>query len=419
MWQGDAELKLKTRSVDRRLFTILMIVFVQMLGASMAFPILPLYAQSSFNMKAEVITLLLTAFFAAQFVAGPFIGRLSDQRGRLPILIFSQLGTVIAFLMIAVAQSAAVLFLARILDGVTGGNIVVAQAYVTDIAPEQRRTVTLGYVMAAIGLGFAIGPAVGGLLASAFGPQMPFVFAAAAAAGTVVLTHFTLEESLSPDERQRNRGSDAARLRPIALITNVPLVAVLSVSFFARFGMGLLIATLALFAEAVLFSGQSFAAVSLGVGAMLMVVGIGQIITQIVLLPAALKHFSDTSIVLMGAAARALSLFMLALAVEPLFGTASVVIFALGSGFLIPPLQSLLTKTVPVELRGAILGIYQSVMSLGVILSTAVAGLLFAVDPTIPNWVGGVLSCISLAPGLLLWNWARKHGRAPVAQLAS
>ncbi|MCY4021103.1 MAG: MFS transporter [Chloroflexi bacterium] len=412
-------MKLKKRSVDRRMVTILMIVFVQMFGTSMVHPILPLYAQSAFNMNAQVITLLLTAFFAAQFVAGPFIGRLSDRRGRLPVLIFSQMGTVIAFLMIAFAQSAAVLFLARILDGVTGGNIVVAQAYMTDIVPEHRRTVALGYVMAAFGLGFALGPAVGGILASAFGPQIPFVFAALAAAGTVVLTHLTLEESLSHDDRQRNRRSAAARLRPTALMTNVPLMAVLSVSFFARFGMGLLIATLALFAEAVLFAGQSFSSVSLGVGVMLMMVGIGQIITQIILLPAALSHFSDTLIVLMGAAARALSMFLLALAVEPLFGTLSVVIFAVGSGLLIPPLQSLLTKTVPAELRGAILGIYHSVMSLGVILSTAIAGLLFAADPTIPNWVGGALSCISLVPGFLLWHWARKNGRMPAAQLAS
>lgn len=419
MRKGYAGLKLKQRPIDRRMFTILMIVFVQMFGTSMVHPILPLYAQSAFNMSAEVITLLLTAFFAAQFVAGPFIGRLSDRRGRLPVLIFSQLGTVIAFLMIGFAQSAFVLFFARILDGVTGGNIVVAQAYMTDVVPEERRTVALGYLMAAFGLGFAVGPAVGGILASVFGPQIPFVFAAVAAAGTVMLTHFTLEESLSHDDRQRNRKNDGARLHPKALLTNVPLIAVLSVSFFARFGMGLLIATLALFAEAVLFSGQSFSSVSLGVGVMLMMVGIGQIITQVILLPAALDHFCDTSIVLMGAAARALSMFLLALAVEPLFGTLSVVIFAVGSGLLIPPLQSLLTKTVPAELRGAILGIYQSVMSLGVILSTAIAGVLFAADPSVPNWVGGALSCISLVPGLVLWNWARKNGHMPAARLAS
>ncbi len=419
MRPGNADLKLKMRSVDRRMFTILMIVFVQMLGTSMVYPILPLYAQSGFHMNAEMITLLLTAFFAAQFVAGPFIGRLSDRRGRMPVLIISQIGTVVAFLMIAVAQSAIVLFLARILDGVTGGNIVVAQAYMTDIVPENRRTVALGYVMAAFGLGFAVGPAVGGILASAFGPQVPFVFAAIAAAATVILTHCALEESLTREDRQRNRNSKAARLDPAALITNIPLVAVVSITFFARFGMGLLISTLALFAEAVLFPGQPFSSVTLGVGVMLMMVGIGQIITQVILLPAALNYFSDTLIVLMGAAARALSMFLLALSAEPLFGTVSAVIFAVGSGLLIPPLQSLLTKTVPAELRGAILGINQSVMSLAVILSTAIAGLLFAADPTIPNWVGGALSCISLVPGLLLWNWARRNGRMPAAQLAS
>ena len=392
------------------MFTILMIVFVQMVGTAMVHPILPLYAQEEFNMSANVITLLLTAFFAAQFFAGPFIGRLSDRRGRLPILIISQVGTVIAFLMIGFAQSVAVLFLARILDGVTGGNIIVAQAYVTDVVPERQRTVALGYVLAAFGLGFAIGPAVGGILASAFGPQIPFVFAAVAAAGTVILTYCTLEESLSLEDRVRNSKSEAARLNPVELVSNVPLMAVLSTSFIARFGMGLMIATLALFAEKVLFAGQEFAAVSLGVGMMLMTVGIGQLLTQVVLLPAALRHFSDPFIVLLGASSRALSMFLLAVATEPLFGTGSVVIFAVGSGLLLPPLQSLLTKTVARELRGAILGVYQSVMNLGVILSTAIAGTLFALDPTLPNWVGGALFCVSLLPSAFLWYWVRSNG---------
>ena len=206
-------MKLKFAIIDRRLLTILLIVFVQMVGTSMVHPILPLYAQSVFALDAQIITLLITAFFAAQFLAGPFIGRLSDQRGRLPILLISQIGTVIAFLMIGFAQSAAVLFLARVLDGVTGGNIVVAQAYVTDIIPEKRRTEALGYTMAAFGLGFIVGPAAGGILASRYGPQVPFLFAAAAALITVVLTWFTLEESLSNEDKARNRDSENSRLR--------------------------------------------------------------------------------------------------------------------------------------------------------------------------------------------------------------
>ena len=394
---------------DRRLLTILLIVFVQMIGTAMVNPILPLYAQSEFNLSPEVITLLLTAFFAAQFVAGPFIGRLSDRRGRLPVLLLSQVGTVIAFLMIGVAQSAALLFFARVLDGVTGGNIIVAQAYVTDIMPEGKRTQALGYVMAAFGMGFIVGPGIGGVLASQFGPHIPFLFAAGAAFATVVLTWFALEETLSKSDQARNRDSKRARLNPAVLMRNVPLLAVLGVSFVSRFGFGLLIGTFALFAEKVLFAGYDFAAVSLGVGLLLMVVGVGQFVTQILLLPAALKRYSDPLIVLLGAGSRTVAMFLLAIATEPLLGSLSMVFFAIGSGLLLPPLQSLVTKTVVVEMRGAVLGLYHSVMSLGVILSTAVSGALFALDPTLPNWLGGILYCVALLPAAFLWQWARSH----------
>jgi len=91
--------------MDRRLFTILMIVFVQMMGTAMIMPILPLYAQQAFAMSPEVITLLATSYFAAQFIAGPYLGRLSDIRGRVPILIISQIGTAISFTMLALAPS--------------------------------------------------------------------------------------------------------------------------------------------------------------------------------------------------------------------------------------------------------------------------------------------------------------------------
>ena len=402
-------MRIERWALDRRFLTILLIVFVQMIGTSMVNPILPLYAQSEFNLTPEVITLLLTAFFAAQFVAGPFIGRLSDRRGRLPILLLSQVGTVIAFLMIGFAQSAAILFVARVLDGVTGGNIIVAQAYATDIMPESKRTQALGYVMAAFGLGFIVGPAIGGLLASRLGPQIPFLFAAFAAFATVVLTWFTLEETLSKGEQARNRDSKRARMNLAALMKNVPLLAVLGVSFVSRFGFGLLIGTFALFAEKIIFAGYDFATVSLGVGLMLMVVGVGQFLTQIVLLPAALKRFSDPMIVLLGAGSRTIAMFTLAIATEPLLGSASMVFFAIGSGLLLPPLQSLVTKTVSSELRGGILGIYQSVMSLGVIISTAVSGTLFAIDPTVPNWLGGILYCLALLPAAFLWQWVRSN----------
>ncbi len=409
----------KITIADRRLLTILLIVFVQMVGASMVHPILPLYAQNEFAMTPQAITLLLTAFFGAQFIAAPFIGRWSDRRGRLPVLIVSQIGTVAAFLMLGFAQSVAMLFFARVLDGVTGGNMVVALAYVTDIMPESKRTQALGYVMASFGLGFVVGPAMGGLLASQFGPQMPFVVAAAAAFATVALTWFTLEETLSPETQARNRDAASARMSPAALLRNVPLTAVLVVTFVGRFGFGLLIGTFALFAEALLFAGYDFADVSLRVGLLLMLVGIGQFFTQIALLPAALRRYNDTVIALLGAVSRAIALFILALAALPVFAALSMILFAIGSGLLMPALQSLVTKTVSPALRGAILGLHQSVMNLAVILSTAVSGALFALDPNLPNWLGAILYSLSLAPGIFLWLWVRNNQLNEGAGLAA
>lgn len=399
----------RLRTMDRRLFTILMIVFVQIVGASMVNPILPLYAQNEFGMEPQAITLLLTAFFAAQFIAGPFIGRLSDQQGRLPVLIISQIGTVIAFIMIGLGQSIGILFFARILDGITGGNIVVAQAYVTDIMPEEKRTQALGYIFASFGLGFIVGPALGGVLAGAFGPQIPFLMAAVAAFLTVLLTHFTLEETLSVEDRQRNKQSTSKDLNPLEMLTNVPLMAVLSVTFVAQFGFGLLIAVFALYSEAVLFVGYDASAINLAIGLLFGVFGVGQVVTQVAVLPRILKVYTDPMIVVIGLVLRAVSMLLYFIALGPILGALGSIFFALGSGLMMPPLQSLTTKTVSPQLKGGILGVYQSVISLAVIFSTALAGIIFSLSPIAPFGIGGVLFLVALIPALFLWNWSRTH----------
>ena len=147
-----------------------MIVFVQMLGTAMIMPILPLYAQEAFDMSPQVITLLATSFFVAQFVAGPYLGRLSDTRGRVPILIISQIGTAVSFIMLALAPSTFFLFLARVLDGITGGNIIVAQAYVTDITPREKRTEALGYISPSSALVLSLALPSGGCWPLPLGP---------------------------------------------------------------------------------------------------------------------------------------------------------------------------------------------------------------------------------------------------------
>lgn len=393
---------------DRRLVTILLIVFVQIMGASMALPILPLYAQRQFDMSPEVITLLISVFFLAQFLAGPTIGRLSDRQGRLPVLIISQIGTVISFLMLALAGSVEVLFLARVLDGITGGNIIVARAYVTDITPRARRTEALGYIFAAFGLGFIIGPALGGILSSLVNEQFPFFVAAFAAAIVVALTWFTLDETVTPEQREANRNYTENSLKPMLVVRNYPLMMVLFVTFGGQFAFGLLQSTFALYGDAILFSGYDQAATDLGIGLLLSTIGLAQFLTQVVVLKPLLKYLSDAPLVVLGCFLRGISMYGFAIITTPYPAVISGAFYAMGTGLMIPPLQSLATDTVAEELRGGVQGLYQSAFSLGIIFSTALAGRLFAITPQTPYWVGGTIFMLVLIPSFVLLRWAQQ-----------
>lgn len=390
------------KNIDRRLFTILMIVFVHILGASMVLPILPLYAQREFEMSPETITLLVASFFAGQFLAGPLLGRLSDKYGRLPVLIISQIGTALSFIMLALAQNVETLFVARILDGITGGNIIVAQAYVTDITPREQRTQSLGYIFAVFGLGFIFGPALGGGLSAIFGIRLPFLLAAVAAAATVLLTWVTLDETLSPEQRQANRDYKKSNLSPRAVGGNFLLMLILGIAFIGQFAMGLFMSTFALFGEEVLFIAYSEQATNLGIGLLLTVAGLGQFSTQMFLLRRLLRHYTEAKLVIFGNLVRALSLFIFAVIVSPWLAVLAMILFPAGMGVMMPSLQSLATNTVADELRGGVLGLYQSIINLSLVFGTALGGVLFVLGPTTPFWVGGLLGIITTVPAIVL-----------------
>lgn len=407
---------MKFKNMDRRLLTILLIIFVGIVGASLILPILPLYAQSQFHMSPSVITLLNASFFAAQFIAGPYLGRLSDRRGRLPVLILSQIGTALSFVMLAFAPSVAWLFAARILDGITGGNIIVAQAYVTDITPREQRTQALGYIFAVFGLGFIIGPALGGLLSAAYGVQTPYLVAAGAAVLTVVLTWLTLNETLSPEQRLASRVTRPSGLSFTAILANYPLLLILGLAFFGQFVFGLFQGTFALYSEAVLFHGYSAKAVGLGVGLLFAAVGIGQLFTQTLLLRPLLRRYGEAWLVVIGTTLRMIGMVIFAMITTPWLGPFGSIFFAMGMGLLMPPLQSLATTAVHDDERGGVLGIFQSTTNLAVIISTASAGVIFSYHPTLPYWLGAILSLALILPALWL---VRRTAAAKASTLLS
>lgn len=409
----------KLRSIDRRLITILLIVFVQMVGASMILPILPIYARREFDMSPTVITMLNTAFFAAQFLAGPLLGRWSDRYGRIPVLIISQIGTAASFLMLALAPGPALLFAARILDGITGGNIIVAQAYVTDITPKEKRTEALGYIFAMFGLGFIVGPAVGGLLVASVGPRLPYVFASAAAILVVLLTWRTLDETVTPEQREANRAFSRSGQGKLNVIFRSDgariLVYIFTIAFVGQFAFGLLQSTYSLYGEEVLFVGYTESQTALGIGLLLAAVGLTQFLSQTFLLRRLLALFDEVWLVIAGNVFRAAGMIIYVIITTPWFGIFSSVTFALGMALAMPPLQSMTTKAVADEMRGGVLGVYQSVISLATIISTFVAGFLYSVQPSVPFWIGGVLSLLAIVPALPLISYQRSRREAELA----
>ena len=179
---------------NRPLLIIFLTILVNLIGFGIIIPLLPFYAET-FGASPLTIGLLFATFSIAQLVASPVLGAWSDKWGRRPVLIFSLIGTVISFVMLAMAQSLAMLFAARIVDGLSGGNITTARAYIGDISTDENRARMFGVLGAAFGLGFIIGPALGGLFAQ-ISYTAPIWAAAAITVAAAVLAWFWLPETV-------------------------------------------------------------------------------------------------------------------------------------------------------------------------------------------------------------------------------
>jgi multidrug resistance protein len=179
------------------LVIIFITVFIDLLGFGIIIPLLPFYAES-FGATAFTIGLLSTVFSLMQFLVAPLCGRWSDRIGRRPIILGGLLASAVAYVALALADSLALIFAARIIGGIAGGNIPTAQAYIADITTHENRAKGMGLVGAAFGLGFIIGPAMGGVL-TRFGPATPMWCAAALCFGNFVAALFLLPESRHGD----------------------------------------------------------------------------------------------------------------------------------------------------------------------------------------------------------------------------
>lgn len=390
-------------------FPIFMIVFVDVLGLGITIPVLPLYAQNQLGASAWQITLLTSIFFTAQFFASPFLGRWSDRVGRRPVLIFSQAGTLTALLMNALAPALVFLYLSRVIDGITGGNITVAQAYLSDVTDEKTRTRGLGLINAAFSAGFIFGPAFGGVLAAWFGPRVPFFAAAVMSLTTILLSTFLLPESLTPERRKHEHA--AAKLTPKrsqwALLRIPSILLILVVGFGTQVSFFSFQTVFVLWSSKFLFANESQELATESVALIFTFIGICGVITQIWLVGPLVKKFGELNLALGGNLVRGLGFGLLAAFPVLLTAIGTIPLLAIGAGVALPSLIALLTFAAPPNARGGVLGLNQSANALGSILGPLIAGFLFdTVNPNAPMIAACVVMLLTVLLGLNLYRFS-------------
>lgn len=401
----------------KRIIPIFFIVFTNILGAGVILPILPLVAEDQFGATVFQATLLGAVYFAAQFLAAPWLGRLSDRIGRRPVLIVSQVGTVLSFILFSLAGPIGsmvdgagvemgisgglfILYLARLLDGLTGGNITTAQAYITDVSTEKDRAQALGILSAAFSVGFIFGPAFGGFLAEV-SLVAPFIGAAVITSLSVVLTTVLLKESLPPEER--GAVSHREELPISHFLQDHTILLILTITFVVTLSFSALQSTFALYADRVLFpDAANKQEVARNVGLILTGVGIVGVITQAFLIKPLVQRFGERQVVIIGQVSLVIAFIGLSMASSPLVASLFIAPVAFGNGVNQPSLQSLITRFGGRQTRGRLLGIYQSANSLALILGPVWAGYVFQmVSPRAPYALAAPL--LTVAVGLSFW----------------
>jgi DHA1 family tetracycline resistance protein-like MFS transporter len=399
---------------NSRLLTIFLIVFIDLLGFSLILPLLPYYAES-YGATATLVGLLVASYAAAQLIGAPLLGRLSDRIGRKPVLLLSVAGTCIGFLMLGFADPIgrgiaglfapqasnefiiAVLFFSRILDGLTGGNITVAQAYITDVTDEQNRAKGLGMIGAAFGLGFIIGPAVGGAL-SKLGYSLPAFVAASVSFINILMIIFLLPESLPVERRSTALGQTRPPFTFQALkeALNRPKVGpLLQVRFIYALAFATFQLIFALYAQSIGLSSQT-------TGILLAYVGVIAVVVQAGLIGRLTRRFSENVLMITGLWIMTGALLAWAFATQLWFLVILILPLAAAGGVLNTVIQSSITKSVSRLEVGGILGISASLEAVTRIIAPIAGGYLLQ---NLGLWAPGIFSAILMALTIVLAYW--------------
>ncbi|MFO1519113.1 MAG: MFS transporter [bacterium] len=353
------------------LFIIFLVVFIDLLGFGMIIPILPYYVKS-FGASAVTLSWLMASYSGMQFLFSPFWGNLSDRIGRRPVLQISILGIGASMVVLGFANSLFWLFLGRIIAGFFAANLSVASAYIADVTPPEKRAKGMGMIGAAFGLGFTLGPPIGGYLSKlGHGYGLPAYVVGGLAFLNFVFASLRLKEpDLSVELRKSHRNRPTSELRKQILENPKTGLAIL-MFFLVTTGFAQLETTFALYLLSRFNLDADHAGYILGYMGIVMILIQGGAIGRLV------KAAGEIRLVFFGTGLMAISLLAASFSATQVLFILPLLILAFGYAITNPSLSSLTSRNAPREIQGATMGTYQSAGSLARIIGPLIAGLLY------------------------------------------
>ncbi len=353
---------------------IFITVFIDLVGFGMVIPVLPYYANTApYNATPRQIGFLVATYSLMQFFFSPLLGRLSDVYGRRPILFFSILGSAVGYFLIGLADTLALVFIGRIVGGITGGNIATAQAYIADVTSKENRAKGMGLFGAAFGLGFVFGPALAGIL-SRYGVHVPFFFAAVLSLTNAIVLYFILPESLPAEARaktpeHKNRVALMLDAFGDKAFREINIVYFLLVTSFSIMTYAFVLYTAFRFGFSAEQNGYLFA-----------FVGIVAIVAQGMLFDRLAGRFGESLLVSVGCLMMFASLFAIPVVGPSVGGLILLLmvtaVMAFGNSLASPGLTSLASKLASEQDQGRKLGVMQSGASLARVIGPVLGGFL-------------------------------------------
>lgn len=363
------------------------VVLLDLMGMSILLPVQP-YVVRQYSADALMVTLLSVVYAAAQFFAAPILGKLSDRVGRRPVLLLSLLGSAVGYIIFGIGGALWVLFLSRLIDGITGGNIATALAYIADVTPPQERAKNFGLLGAAFGLGFILGPALGGVL-SHISLSAPAYAAATLSLLSVMVGYVVLPESLPSAARVTTpwRWGDLNPFVSIGALLRRPVLNTLLVTQ-CLFNF----ATMGFHSIAPIFLIDHLAAPPESIAWILLAVGIANVVVQARLMGPLVKAFGERKLAVVGLLSQASLIVGMMSAPAlwlqyPLFGLGSA-----GAAPFRPAITALTTARVTPAEQGTLNGVSTALSSLMAMTGPLWAGVLYDhVAPSAPLWTSVIL----------------------------